>query len=43
MVRDFYGRMGFEKISQDENGNTEWRLDLSTYEPHKPSIIINPD
>ncbi len=28
MVADFYEGMGFEKISQDEEGNTQWRLSL---------------
>lgn len=28
MVKNFYKDMGFEKISQNEDLNTEWRLDL---------------
>lgn len=29
MVRDFYGVMGFEKISEDAEGNTVWEFDLT--------------
>lgn len=29
MVRDFYDRMGFTKVSEDENGNTTWEFDLT--------------
>ena len=31
MVRDFYGRMGFEKDDEDDQGNTTWRLELKDY------------
>ena len=31
MVKDLYGRFGFEKISEDENGNSVWQLDTSSY------------
>lgn len=32
MVREFYGQLGFEKISEDEAGNTGWKLSLTGYE-----------
>lgn len=41
MVKDFYGRMGFKKIDEDAEGNTTWKLDLSSYTPKNPAIEIN--
>ena len=41
MVKEFYKKMGFELISEDENGNTAWKLDLGTYEPKNPAIETN--
>ena len=41
MVREFYGKMGFERISTDDEGNTIWKLDVSAYEPKNPAIDIN--
>ncbi len=29
MVRDFYGEMGFVKVSEDESGSAVWGLDIS--------------
>lgn len=29
MVREFYGTMGFTKVSEDAEGNTEWAYDIS--------------
>ena len=29
MVRDFYSTLGFDKISEDEAGNTCWKFDLT--------------
>jgi hypothetical protein len=29
MVKEFYALQGFEKTGEDEQGNTEWRLDLA--------------
>ncbi len=40
MVRDFYSRMGFSKVSEDEDGNTVWKLNLDSYEKKNPSIEI---
>ena len=32
MVRDLYGRFGFDKISEDEQGNSVWELSVDTYQ-----------
>lgn len=32
MVREFYGQLGFERISEDEAGNTGWKFSLTGYE-----------
>ena len=29
MVREFYGLMGFDKLSEDAEGNSEWEFDIS--------------
>ncbi len=29
MVKEFYKELGFEKISEDAEGNTQWKLDIS--------------
>lgn len=31
MVKEFYGTMGFVKINEDTDGNTEWELDVDQY------------
>ena len=42
MVRDFYEKQGFAKISEDETGNTVWRLDISGgYEQKNHVISVN--
>lgn len=41
MVRDFYERMGFSKCSEDEKGNTVWKLDAGSYQPKNPAIEIS--
>lgn len=38
MVKDFYGIQGFEKISEDGEGNTEWALPLEAYQ-NKNNVI----
>lgn len=39
MVKDFYQRMGFDKLSEDEAGNTVWELNIpDTYE-NKNKVI----
>ncbi len=39
MVKDFYHRMGFEKISEDEEGNTVWEFDVTEDYQNKQSVI----
>ena len=41
MVKELYGDFGFEKISEDGQGNTLWRLDLSNYKAKTSHININ--
>ena len=41
MVKELYGDFGFEKISEDEQGNTLWQLDLSGYQNKTSHIKIN--
>lgn len=31
MVKDLYGRFGFDKVSEDENGNSVWLLSVEKY------------
>lgn len=38
MVRDFYKLQGFDKVSEDEKGNTKWQLKLEDY--HKQNQYI---
>lgn len=40
MVRDFYQLQGFDKIEEDENGNTTWRLDVKTYKNQNKFINV---
>ncbi|MBQ6574772.1 MAG: HAD-IIIC family phosphatase [Lachnospiraceae bacterium] len=42
MVRDFYDRMGFTKVSEDADGNTVWEFDLKKdYENQNHHIKVN--
>ena len=41
MVKDFYGGLGFTKISEDEQGNSEWEFLLENYEQKNNIIIVN--
>ena len=42
MVRDFYDRMGFTKVSEDDGGNTVWEFDLEKeYENQNHHIKVN--
>ncbi|MCR5687350.1 MAG: HAD-IIIC family phosphatase [Lachnospiraceae bacterium] len=44
MVRDFYAVMGFEKISEDEEGNTVWEFDLAKpYNKKNTHISVETD
>ncbi len=40
MVKGLYGSFGFERISCDADGNTEWRLLTDGYVPHSSHIRI---
>ena len=41
MVSGFYGEMGFVKVSEDEEGNSVWELNLTdAYEPKNQVIAI---
>lgn len=40
MVREFYGQLGFERISEDEAGNTGWKLSLTGYEKKNHVIEV---
>lgn len=39
MVKDFYAELEFEKISEDESGNSVWKLDLSNGYKNKNNAI----
>lgn len=39
MVKDFYGTMGFEKISEDEAGNTVWAFEIPAEYTKKQDVI----
>jgi FkbH-like protein len=41
MVRDFYGRMGFSKQSEDDGGNSAWTLNVSGYKRRCRVISVN--
>lgn len=44
MVKGFYSMQGFEKISEDEEGNTVWRFDIpDCYEPKNHYIGVKAD
>jgi len=40
MVREFYGQRGFCKVSEDEQGNTEWELDVDEYSGQNKVITV---
>ena len=40
MVKDFYGMMGFDRVMEDEEGNSKWKLDVSRYDFKKPHMRI---
>ena len=39
MVRDFYAIQGFEKTSENEGGDTVWKLDLTKERPDRNHVI----
>ena len=40
MVKDFYDLHGFEKISEDENGNSVWVMNIEDYKNKNKYIIV---
>lgn len=40
MVRELYQNFGFQKVSEDQNGNTEWLLELKNYQKKCSTIKI---
>lgn len=40
MVKELYGSFGFEKLSEDADGNTVWRLETAGYTPKNHVIKI---
>lgn len=40
MVKNFYQEMGFEKVLENEDGNTEWRLNIVDYTQRKVHISL---
>ena len=41
MVKELYQTFGFEKVSEDEDGNTVWRLDLDGYQDKNHVIEVH--
>ncbi|MCM1298917.1 MAG: HAD family hydrolase, partial [[Eubacterium] siraeum] len=41
MVKGLYGDFGFEKISEDGDGNTLWELSLAGYQNKNNHIKVN--
>ena len=39
MVKNFYELQGFEKIREDESGNTTWKYVIDNYYDNKNKII----
>lgn len=44
IVKEFYSNCGFQKLSEEDNGNTVWRLSLERYERQNKYIrMVNAD
>ena len=43
MVRDFYGRMGYTRLSLDEEGNSVWELAVAGYKKQNTVITVRED
>lgn len=39
MVKDFYAAQGFQKICEDEQGNTEWQFEITESYEMKNRVI----
>ena len=40
MVREHYGKLGFTKVAETDDGATTWRLDLEGWTP-RPTFITS--
>ena len=40
MVKDLYGKFGFDRLSEDEDGNSVWELSVSDYEIRNKVIKV---
>jgi len=40
MVRELFGRLGFERAEEDAKGDSRWVLDVSGYAPRKTEILV---
>ncbi len=40
MVKELYGSFGFDKVSEDEDGNSVWTLDITNYENKNKYIEV---
>jgi len=41
LVTDFYGTMGFDKVDEDEHGNTVWSYSVCSHVDKNEAIVIN--
>lgn len=41
MVKEFYAELGFDKIEENSNGDSEWLLNIETYQDRNDIIQIN--
>ncbi len=41
MVKDFYSLHGFEKVDEDDTGNTKWEINVANYIPKNNVINVN--
>lgn len=41
LVRDFYSVMGFEKLAEDSEGNSEWLLNINEYVEKEPHMFVD--
>jgi FkbH-like protein len=40
IVKDFFGRFGFRKVNEEDNGSSSWELAISEYKP-RPVFLTN--
>jgi predicted enzyme involved in methoxymalonyl-ACP biosynthesis len=40
MVREHYGRLGFEKVEEGGDGSSRWRLELGDFRPREVFMMI---